>query len=726
MQIRFYLLFLLLFSFFPSLHSQSFNTTKIDPTLLEEAQIQPKDFRSIILLLEDQVDVLGMEQLMLKENLSLHERRVKLVQALEKKAQITQTPLLEALKSVKGIEKGSITPYWITNAIELRADFGAIAELSHWESLEIIEGVYSVELFDTEQEANFVPPAPNSAEPGLKDINAHRMWALGYTGYGTKIFVLDSGQFEDHIALRTNFLGNNVPVRQAWSGTQLPETCDDHGTHVAGVIVGIDRITNDTIGVAPNAKWLGGAVPLSDCNLTQNIRSATSNLQWALNPDGNSNTTDDIPDVINNSWGNSNAGCQTTLRNISNSLEAAGVAVVWAAGNDGPAPRTVFGYQNLNTSLVNTFTVGNINGTNNLIAPSSSRGPSYCEGTGSLLIKPEVVAPGEGIRSSQADGGYGSLSGTSFASPHVAGAILLLKEAFPELSGSDLKLALYRSAMDLGTEGEDNNYGMGLIDVFAAYEFLIDQGFTPTPPLSAKDDVTLVDLKTARSVFCRGGVDVNITFENVTDDELRALQIDYFITGDASRVNRIEWTGSLGINETTTFSIPTIENLPVGAYDLVIDIFSPNGRTDTRPLNNRLRQSFQIVNLDYVNASISADYIDRVCRDAEVVLESNYVPNSEGKQLIRWYTTDEGSDFIGEGSRVLTPPLSENTTFFADIVTVNKVGKARVEENEATSYAVNNAGLVFDAHQPFVLRSVKVTAEERGVRIIRLVDYKTI
>lgn len=724
MQIRFYLLFLSAVSFFPSLFAQSFNLEKIDPTLLAEAQAEPRDFRSVFLLLEDQVDVLGMEQSMLKEKLSLHERRVKLVQALEKKAQSTQAPLLEALRKVKGIEKGSIMPYWITNAIELRADFGAIAELSHWESLEIIEGVYPASLFDQEEPTTIAPPVPNDAEPGLKDINADKMWALGYTGYGTKVFVLDSGQFEDHIALRTNFWGNNVPLRQAWSGTESPEFCDSHGTLVAGVVVGIDRVTNDTIGVAPNAKWIGGATPLFECNLTQNIRSGAANLQWALNPDGNSNTTDDIPDVINNSWGNTNASCQTSLRNISNSLEAAGVAVVWAAGNSGPDDRTIFGHQSLNTSLVNTFAVGNINGSNNRIANTSSRGPSYCEGTGSLLIKPEVVAPGQSIRSTVTDGGYGRENGTSFASPHVAGALLLLKEAFPELSGTDLKLALYRSARDLGEEGEDNTYGNGLIDVFAAYEFLMDQGSTPTPPLSAKDDVVLVDVQTARSVFCRGGVDVDLIFENTTDDQLQSLQIDYVITGDANRVDRIEWTGNLGIDETATFSLPTIENLPAGTYNLVVDIFSPNGRTDRRPLNNRIRHTFEVVNLDYVNASLSADYTNKICRDAEVVLESDYTSDAGATQIVRWYTTNNGNEFIGEGNRVLTPPISENTTFFADVVTINQVGKTGIEENEITSFAINDAGLVFDAHQAFLLRSVKVVAEERGVRIIRLVDLQ--
>ncbi|MEL6719387.1 MAG: T9SS type A sorting domain-containing protein, partial [Bacteroidota bacterium] len=254
--------------------------------------------------------------------------------------------------------------------------------------------------------------------------------------------------------------------------------------------------------------------------------------------------------------------------------------------------------------------------------------------------------------------------------------------------------------------------------------FLIDKGFTPTPPLSVTDDVVLVDLQTTRNVFCRGGVDINITFENVTDDELTSLQVDYFITGDANRVDRVEWTGNLGIDETTTFAIPTIENLPAGSYNLVVDIFSPNGRTDARPLNNRIKQSFEIVDKDYVEASLSADYEEVVCRDAEVVLESSFTSDANVEQLVRWYTSSDGEDFIGEGNRVLTPPLTENTTFFADVITINKLGKTGIEDDERTSYAIDNAGLAFNAHQAFVLRSVKVTAEEKGVRIIKLVDLQ--
>ncbi|MCB0564096.1 MAG: S8 family serine peptidase, partial [Phaeodactylibacter sp.] len=79
------------------------------------------------------------------------------------------------------------------------------------------------------------------------------------------------------------------------------------------------------------------------------------------------------------------------------------------------------------------------------------------------------------IRSCLAGGGYASWDGTSMAAPHVTGAVLLLKEAFPYLPGEELMLALYFSCTDLGAPGEDNNYGMGLINVPAAYQYLIDQ-----------------------------------------------------------------------------------------------------------------------------------------------------------------------------------------------------------------------------------------------------------
>ena len=146
--------------------------------------------------------------------------------------------------------------------------------------------------------------------------------------------------------------------------------------------------------------------------------------------------------------------------------------MVFSASNEGPDTLTIGDPPMENWDSVLMFSVGAINGNvpNLNIADFSSRGPTVCSGEGSLLIKPEVSAPGVAVRSALSGGEYGTLGGTSMAAPHVSGALLLLKEAFPYLPGVALMLALYYSCTDLGIPGEDNNYGMGGISLPAAYE----------------------------------------------------------------------------------------------------------------------------------------------------------------------------------------------------------------------------------------------------------------
>ncbi len=706
-----------------SLFAQSLNVEKIDPILLDQLEAQPKDFHEVILLLNDQVDVLAEAQLMSKNGLSLHERRVRLVQLLEKKAEDTQADLLAQLSQLKTVEKGSVQPYWITNMIHIRANLEAIAVLSQSPDIYLIEALPEFKAFNHSTIVEAAPTvAPGNAEENLSVIKADELWAMGYTGYGTKVLVIDSGQDQMHPALRGGFLGNATPLREAWAGTEQPEDCGVfHGTHVLGVVAGLDRITNDTIGVAYNTQWLGGPTQLDDCELVQNIRSSVGNLQWALNPDGNSNTTGDIPDVVNNSWGN-DGGCNEFFTNILNSLEAAGIAVVWAAGNSGPDSSTISGQASLNSSLISAFSVGSVSTNNLRITSFSSRGPSGCGGSDGLEIKPEVVAPGEQIRSASDNGGYVQLNGTSFAAPHVSGAILLLKEAFPELGGVDFLTALYRTARDLGAAGEDNVYGNGLIDVRAAYDYLIDQGFSPTPPVSTANDVVLVNVFSEKNIFCLNEVNNVLAVENNGNSNLRSLTIDYFITGAASRVDRVEWTGNVAYDEVAQINLPTLTDLPPGDYELVVDIYSPNGRPDMRSQNNRIRHTFRVADVEAISANLSATYETAICRDANVLLESEVT--LDDNQTVRWYSLPFGGEAIGEGDRVATPAISELETYYADIISTYSAGKIGVEENERTSYAIDDAGLLFDAAQDFTLKTVKVFAEERGKRIIKLSDQQ--
>ncbi|HQF43806.1 MAG TPA: S8 family serine peptidase, partial [Ignavibacteriaceae bacterium] len=319
--------------------------------------------------------------------------------------------------------------------------------------------------------------------------------------------------------------GNHVPYNQAWfdpgGGTTTPSDCDGHGTHTMGTMTGWSPTTGDTVGVAPGAEWIAAKTICSSPHTSNSVAA----FQWAMNPDGNPSTIDDMPDAISNSWYDPDVTneCSGIYKTTLDALEAAGIAVVFSAGNNGPGSSTVTKPKNINTNTVNVMSVGAIDGAlyiggnNNPIASFSSRGPSLCGGTGSLLIKPEVSAPGVNVRSSGSATGYTVLSGTSMASPHVAGAVALLKQFAPNLTGKEILEALYNTAVDLGATGEDNNYGTGLIDVYAAFLSLGTPDSTAPDPIV---DLTVV-APTSNSLTLQWTVPYDSSMNGVTGYDIR-------------------------------------------------------------------------------------------------------------------------------------------------------------------------------------------------------------
>ncbi|MEM9991554.1 MAG: S8 family serine peptidase, partial [Bacteroidota bacterium] len=636
--------------------------SKIDAFLQTALEQAPDEqYHEVYILLDEQIDLQFLQQNANNNGKRRHEKRKDILKAAQQLARHTQPLIQTKLENLAGVEPYSLQAYWIVNGFQVRANAKAIRTISQWSEVQWIEPVQENILFDKAAKGVSMPSSPNRAEQGLKAINAHKMWELGYTGYGTKVLVVDSGNALEHPALYHNFWGNNVPVEHAWTGQALPEACNNHGTQVTGVIAGLDRTTNDTIGVAPNAHWMGAPLNIGDCSLRQDIRNTVQVFEWAIDPDGNINTTEDSPDVINNSWGNASPVCERTYTDILTLLEALDIAVVWAGGNSGQeGAMSVYGTQNINATLVNTFTVGNLNGRTLNISDDSSRGPSYCGLSGSLAIKPEVSAPGQSIRSATIDGEYNAVSGTSFSAPHVAGALLLLREAFPEVSSENLKLALYYSARDLGQAGEDNAYGMGIIDVFAAYQYLIAEGNTPTPPVSTANDAVMVDIQTTRAVHCLGSVAVSVTFENNGENTLNTLQIEYFVEDNIQDTKTITWNGTLEKNEVASINLTDLDELPAGQHELNVRISAPNGQVDTRPLNNAMKNYIEIVDLEYVRAELDVTYANAICENARAVLHSAS-PLEEGQEIV-WYDRPEGSvslnvGRLGEGTPFLTDPI---------------------------------------------------------------------
>ena len=435
---------------------------------LQRAAVTREDL-PVVLTLTGAAEIGPLAEMVDLQNLPPERRVPALIAGLKERFRVSLSSVMDRLGSLA--EVSDLRGSWAGMMIAFRAPPEVIRTLGK-------EPAFDLDLDHRLAIPATTPrPAPASlsghAERGLSVINAPKLWALGYTGRGVTIMSLDTGVELGHPALSRSWRGNHLPHSQAWYdpvyGTDAPRDFGidpwGHGTMTMGVMVGLDPSTSDTIGVAFGAEWIAAG------DSVISISTQVASLQWALNPDGNPETLDDMPAIVNCSWTRGNPGCkQTGLTTAMSTLEAAGVAVVFAAGNDGPVPGSVRWPARMNTTETDVFAVGFVNGHDPAlpVGTRSARGPTECTGEGNA-IKPEVVAPGENVRTSWLGGQYATVSGTSFSAPHVSGALALLKQAFPEKSGTELKLLLLETARDLGEEGEDNAYGRGIIDVYAAY-----------------------------------------------------------------------------------------------------------------------------------------------------------------------------------------------------------------------------------------------------------------
>jgi hypothetical protein len=260
-------------------------------------------------------------------------------------------------------------------------------------------------------------------------------------------------------------LDPGVSPGEAWfdpfNNTTFPVDNDGHGTAAMGCFIGADHPSGDTIGVAISAKWI--AAKVSD-HTNKRASALLEALEWSIDPDGNPATISDVPDVICNSWGDSDIACSSQFWSSIDASTVAGIAMVFSVGNGGPGNRTVASPANRATTPTNAFAVGAIDN-NEVVWYYSGRGPSGCD---NLSIKPEVVALGVDVYSAEVAGRFAIFTGTSFAAPFVAGGIALLREVYPFATPDELMEAVMNTAVDLGLPGQDNSYGYGLPDLVAA------------------------------------------------------------------------------------------------------------------------------------------------------------------------------------------------------------------------------------------------------------------
>ena len=432
----------------------------------------------VIVYMAEQVDLNALERDFAARKAGKAVRHYETVSRLRALAEQSQRGILNELseRAQRG-EAEEIEQMWLANMILGNLSKQTILDLAQRADVGMIYEDGLLEL-DAPVEQTQAPSVPNGSEPGLRRINAHRLWELGYTGAGSLVMNIDTGVFGTHPALAGKWRGEEAGVMwyHAWfdqrsnpSSVPTDYGSTKHGSHTMGTMVGLQASTNDTIGVAFGAKWI--AAPTIDVGFSPHTSFTLRAFQWAADPDSNGIDNGDVPDVIANSYQDPNVAsqqCSATAGGywtVIQALETMGTAVIFSAGNSGPNAQTLTPPKN----NPNIFTVGAIDASTNNIANFSSRGPSSCSPS---IIKPEVVAPGVSVRSVISATGYGNLSGTSMACPHVAGAIALLKEVNPSLTAVQIRDILYETATDLGPVGPDNTFGNGLIDVWAAYQYI--------------------------------------------------------------------------------------------------------------------------------------------------------------------------------------------------------------------------------------------------------------
>jgi hypothetical protein len=472
----------------------------------------------------------------------------------------------------------NITRYWITDAVSFSVDRGLLAKIANHPDLRYLIKDLPLELVEpvsVEESQSGLTGSDNS----MTVTGVRELWNRGYTGHGRLVCNFDTGVEGTHPALVANWLGaNGGSASQSWFdpyGTAYPIDNGGHGTHTMGIMVGRDGA--DTIGVAFNANWIAASVVDRGQNLIKTVSDILAAFQWAADPDGNPETVNDLPDVVSNSWGIPRglfAPCDQTFYQAIDNLEALGVVVVFACGNEGPNAGTIRNPADRATSPTNSFSIGAVdqNQSDLPVASFSSRGPATCDTT---QIKPDVVAPGVSIRSSFRGATYKLMSGTSMAAPFVAGCVALMREYNPAATVEQIKTALIASAGDLGAQGKDNDYGWGFINVARAINYL---------PKPLKSHIGLAAVRLAQNengILATGGttaleLSAIDSVEPCYDlrGELRSNNGSVYILNDSATFGSVTTGGTIN-----NFGAPFLvkvnrQLLPGTAVDFTVEFYS--------------------------------------------------------------------------------------------------------------------------------------------------------
>jgi serine protease AprX len=393
-------------------------------------------------------------------------RRLRVIVTLESDATARRAVRLE-----NRVESFDVTRrYGIVDAYAAVVDAGAVRDLAAQPGVAHVEKDAVVRATNASAQESFGVAKARLDVPSL-DGDADGSPAT-YSPADLVAAVVDTGIDPSHV----NLDGGKVLTSQNFSSEGDPGDLNGHGTHVAATVAGDGDGDGsaDGRGVAPGAGLV--SLKVLDANGEGSSSGVLAAIDWVL-----ANGATYGIEAINLSLGAEGCSDGTDAESLAlNEAAGAGYVVAVAAGNDGPAGCTATTGISSPAAAADAITVGamaDVGAGGFFLAGFSSRGPTL-DGR----VKPDVAGPGVGIRSAAAGttDGYAVFSGTSMATPFVAGVALLMRDLNPSLTAAQVKQTIMQTAVDWGSPGADSDYGAGRLDAYAA----LADAKTPTALLS--------------------------------------------------------------------------------------------------------------------------------------------------------------------------------------------------------------------------------------------------
>ena len=490
----------LMFFLFVSGYAQ----TVIDPLLGEEMSRRNEDEKiAVIVIMKSQYDRMQLNR-RADYFVTRAERREFVVNELKAFSEATQYDLKHALSEME--YRGMVTSptvLWMANALYFDATKAAIRSLALRDDIAIIG--FAVErscIPDGNRKSQTSPMG--EITPNVIQVHADQVWEMGYKGEGVVVALIDSGVNYRHVDLADHLWdgGDEFPHHgyDVYNHDNDPVDDNEHGSHCAGILCG-DGTGGKHTGMAPEATLM--CVKSMSSSGYCNAANIAEGIQWAVAHGC---------DMFSMSMGLVSASLsdRALLRRTCESALDAGIVAAIAAGNEGdeliehPIPYNVRTPGNCPPPYMDdvqaqnpgrlscAVCVGAVDYNDNA-APFTSHGPVtwiLSDGSGNDdypyvlngstsqfgLIRPDVCAPGMDILSLDLYGnGYHLDSGTSMATPCVAGCMALMLSKDINLSPSEICRLLEETAEPI-TEGKSNIYGFGRVDALAAVEAISMSG----------------------------------------------------------------------------------------------------------------------------------------------------------------------------------------------------------------------------------------------------------